>query len=166
MPVDKLPDCTGAAQRWSIVRGDREKSESYAVRTPPRVREPRIISDKTYMTPEGYERRETTILHPPELEDLSGYDGPVLPIEFLHHPVEAAPERASKKADAEPEDLSNDRQFTMKEVAAALPVTRVATNGTSSSASRPGTGSSGSAPSPVSTKRLSIHRKPIPALAA
>lgn len=162
--AEQLPECTGAAQRWAIVRGDRQKSDNYSVRGPPPVREPRIISDERYMTPEGYERRETTILHPPELEDLSGYDGPVLPIEFLHHPAEAAPERAPKKVNTELDQTPNGRQFTMKEMAAALPVTHVTSNGSASTTSRPGSGSSASAPSPQFTKRLSIHRKPIPNL--
>jgi len=46
---------------------------------------PKVIDDKTYMTAEGFKRRETTILHPPELEDLSKHSGPVLPIHFDEH---------------------------------------------------------------------------------
>ncbi|KAL1599598.1 hypothetical protein SLS60_007401 [Paraconiothyrium brasiliense] len=152
--ADELPECTGAKQRWAIVRGDPENPSSHIVRSAPQAREPRILSDKTYITPEGFERRETTILHPPELEDLSDYSGPVVPIEFLHHP-EHAPER-ELRAEQRLHHLPNDRKFTMDELADALPVART---GSSSSSSGQPTGSSASSPM---SKQLSIPRKPVP----
>ncbi|KAF1970303.1 hypothetical protein BU23DRAFT_213994 [Bimuria novae-zelandiae CBS 107.79] len=79
VPAEKLPECTGANQRWSIVR-DREKPNTHVIRSLPRSQGPKIISDETFTTPEGFERRETTWLHPPGLEDMSNYDGLVLPI--------------------------------------------------------------------------------------
>ncbi|KAJ4354538.1 uncharacterized protein N0V89_006275 [Didymosphaeria variabile] len=156
--ADELPECTGAKQRWAIVRGDKEKSTSHIVRSAPQAREPRTLSDKTYITPEGFERRETTILHPPELEDLSDYSGPVVPIEFLHHP-EHYPGR-ELKAKTRLDHLPEDRKFTMEELSDALPVART---GSSSSSSGQATGSSTSSPA---SKRLSIPRKPVPAVSS
>ena len=158
VPADKLPECTGANQRWSVIRGDREKKhDKHVVTSPPPPRVPRIISDKRYITPEGYERRETTILHPPELEDMSNYDGPVLPIEFLHHPVQA-PEKTGRGLDGH----ADDRRFAMDELSEALPELLTSTDGSASSASRPHTGSSVS--TPRSVKRMSIPRKPLASL--
>ncbi|KAL5407437.1 hypothetical protein PMIN03_007160 [Paraphaeosphaeria minitans] len=158
--ADQLPECTGAKQRWAVVRGngDREKPTSHPVRSALPRRELKILSDKTYTTPEGYERRETTILHPPELEDLSNYGGPVVPIEFLHHPAPVDQElKESKKIDR----LYNDRQFTMEGLAIALPAFHPGSSSSfssSSSSSRAPTGSSASSPA---SKRLSIPRKPV-----
>jgi hypothetical protein len=36
------------------------------------------------MTPEGFQRKETMIRHPPELEDMSNYKGPVQEVHFHH----------------------------------------------------------------------------------
>jgi hypothetical protein len=155
--VDQLPECTGARQRWAVVEADREKPASHTVRSAPLVREPRILADKTYMTPEGFERRETTILHPPELDDLSDYGGAVVPIEFLHHPAEQAPEQAlkeEKKYDYPP----NGRQFAMEGLSNPLPAFRSGSSSSSSSGAPTGSSSS----SPVS-KRMSIRRKPVAA---
>lgn len=154
--ADELPECTGAKQRWSIVPTERTKPSMHVVRSAPQVREPKIISDKTYMTPEGFERRETTILHPPELEDLSDYSGPVVPIELMHHP-ESAPER-NLKAGKKLEHIPDGRRLTMEELSEVLPGVRT---GSSSSLSRSYTGSLVSSPA---SKRLSIPRKPVPVL--
>lgn len=159
VPADKLPECTGANQRWSLVRGDREKPNKHAVRGPPAPRVPRILSDKTYITPGGWERRETTILHPPELEDMSGYDGPVVPIEFLHHPVEGVEKGVVKETDKGMDREVGDGRFAMGELAEALPVVRTVSEGSESSASRPPTGDSDLAGGSV--KRMSIPRKPV-----
>lgn len=37
---------------------------------------------KSYVTPEGFERSESTFVHPRTLEDMSNYTGPVLPLVF------------------------------------------------------------------------------------
>ncbi|OAG12563.1 uncharacterized protein CC84DRAFT_1212095 [Paraphaeosphaeria sporulosa] len=153
--ADQLPECTGAKQRWALVRGDKDKPTSHAVRSALPRRELKILSDKTYMTSEGYERRETTILHPPELEDLSNYGGPVVPIEFLHHP---APVDQELKEEKKVDHLHNSRQLTMEGLSNALPSFRPGSS--SSSSSRAPTGSSASSPA---SKRLSIPRKPVPA---
>lgn len=39
------------------------------------------------MTPGGFERKETMIIHPPELEDMSNYKGPVQEVHFHHAAV-------------------------------------------------------------------------------
>lgn len=81
-----LPPGTTFHQRW-IVAASPEDPNAPRSRffSEPRRTEPVILEDKTYMTPEGLERRETTILHPPTLEDMSGYGGPVLPIHFAEN---------------------------------------------------------------------------------
>jgi hypothetical protein len=92
---DQIPGWTGQNQRWFI--GEKQPQVAESLPSPPRQTEPRVMADRTYVTPEGFERRETTILHPPELDDLSDYAGPVLPIEFTHFP-EDGPEDPIKKA--------------------------------------------------------------------
>lgn len=95
VPGDPFEHLTGVKRSWDIVR--RQQSTEELLPQPPRRTEPIVIADRTYITPEGYPRRETTILHPPELEDLTGYEGPVMPIEFTHispeAPVETQPGR-------------------------------------------------------------------------
>lgn len=46
--------------------------------------EPEIIEHPTTITAEGFERKETTIIYPPTLRDLSEYDGLVQPVHFDH----------------------------------------------------------------------------------
>ncbi|KAJ4296721.1 hypothetical protein N0V90_006769 [Kalmusia sp. IMI 367209] len=121
VPASQLPKRTGTSQRWCIVRGDEETPAAHLVRSPPQAREPRIIADKRYITPDGFERRETTWLHPPELEDMSNYNGPIVPIEFFHHP-EHAPERELKRTDKGSDHVSNGKKLTMTELSDALPV--------------------------------------------
>jgi hypothetical protein len=72
-------ECTGPNQRWYI--GEREivTEEPYAAS---RLTSPKIIGQTQYKTPEGIDRTETTMAHPPTLEDMSGYKGPVLPMYF------------------------------------------------------------------------------------
>ncbi|PVI08561.1 hypothetical protein DM02DRAFT_679320 [Periconia macrospinosa] len=77
---DLFPHLSGTEKGWAVVRKKQNPAEITPQR--PRQTEPKIIADKVYMTEEGYPRRETTILHPPELEDLTGYEGPVMPIIF------------------------------------------------------------------------------------
>ena len=98
-------------------------------------------------------------MHPPELEDMSGYDGPVVPIEFLHHPVEGVEHGAGKETDEGVDRDGRDGRFAMGELAEALPVVRTGSEGSESSASRPPTGDSDLAGGSV--KRMSIPRKPV-----
>lgn len=77
---DQLPDCTGINQAWFI--GTKEPPKSNYTSNHIRFTEPKVIADKTYMTPEGFERRETTILHPPTLADVAQLGVPVLPVHF------------------------------------------------------------------------------------
>ena len=84
MAEDQLPDCTGVNQRWFI--GEKETIPS-SRKSLPQVRTPKFGSEKTYMTPGGFERKETMIIHPPELEDMSNYNGPVQEVHFHHAAV-------------------------------------------------------------------------------
>jgi hypothetical protein len=112
---DEVPDRTGEFQAWYM--GKRDCPAVHPSRHLPRITEPRIVSDIKYMTPEGFERRETTILHPPELEDMSGYGGAVVPIEFFH---DDAPSPADKH---KPHDYLGDKQpLSLKELSTNLPV--------------------------------------------
>lgn len=80
--ADELPARTGENRWWSIC----EHSSPYSLQTSiPKYRtEPEIIDAGTYITKEGYERKETIIRHPPVLADLTGYGGPVQAMHFDH----------------------------------------------------------------------------------
>lgn len=82
-----FPHLGGIEKRWEIAKKKQDPAE--LIPQQPRHTQPKVIADEVYMTEEGYPRRETTILHPPELEDLTGYDGPVMPIIFSHYSPEA-----------------------------------------------------------------------------
>ena len=116
---DQIPDRTGEFQSWYI--GKRASSAVPASPRSPRITEPRVVKDIKYMTPEGFERRETTIVHPPELEDMSGYGGAVVPIEFFHdNPPSPADKRKSKNKTY---DHHGDVQpLSLKELSTSLPV--------------------------------------------
>lgn len=78
--AEELPARTGKNRWWSIVQHNPAPiTYERTWRT-----EPEYIEGKTSITAEGFERKETTILHPPTLADLSGYVGPVQPIHFDH----------------------------------------------------------------------------------
>lgn len=78
--ADELPSRTGQHRWWDIVQKPLPPPEdTYQWRT-----EPEVIEGKTYITEEGLERKETTILHPPTLKDMSGYGGLVQPVHFDH----------------------------------------------------------------------------------
>lgn len=80
--ADELPARTGKNRWWSIC----EHSSPYALqKTSHKYRtEPEIIEAGTFMTEEGFERKETIIIHPPTLADLTGYGGPVQAVHFDH----------------------------------------------------------------------------------
>lgn len=80
--ADELPARTGDNRWWSIC----EHSTPYThPTTMPKYRtEPEIIEKGTYITKEGFERKETIIIHPPTLADLTGYGGPVQAMHFDH----------------------------------------------------------------------------------
>jgi hypothetical protein len=46
--------------------------------------EPEIIEHPTTITAEGFERKETTIIYPPTLRDMTDYEGLVQPVHFDH----------------------------------------------------------------------------------
>lgn len=78
--ADELPSRTGKNRWWDIVQKEPVLPEApFQWRT-----EPQIIEGKPYMTDEGFERRETTIIYPPTLEDMSNYDGMIQPVHFDH----------------------------------------------------------------------------------
>jgi hypothetical protein len=79
--ADELPSRTGDNRRWKIVRED--------VQLPSEMRpkwrtEPEVIQHPTLISEDGFERKETTILYPPTLQDMSEYDGLVQPVHFDH----------------------------------------------------------------------------------
>ncbi|KAF1996841.1 hypothetical protein P154DRAFT_304574 [Amniculicola lignicola CBS 123094] len=120
VPESSLPDCTGGHQRWQITPTPtpvhpnpkqqvdigrdavREKLmyTSFPAFASAGLKEPKIIDEKRYMSPQGFERIETTWLHPPTLEKMEGYIGPVMPIQFVHHgPTERKPLHGEKRSD-------------------------------------------------------------------
>ncbi|CAO2650699.1 Nn.00g019910.m01.CDS01 [Neocucurbitaria sp. VM-36] len=78
--ADELPTRTGEHRWWDIVQKPLPQSEN----TSQRRTEPEVIEGKTYITDEGFERKETTILYPPTLKDMTGYGGLVQPVHFDH----------------------------------------------------------------------------------
>lgn len=46
--------------------------------------EPEVIHSQPYITAEGFERKETTIIYPPTLKDMTHYEGVVQPVHFDH----------------------------------------------------------------------------------
>ncbi|KAJ4340973.1 hypothetical protein N0V95_007342 [Ascochyta clinopodiicola] len=80
--ADELPARTGDNRWWSIC----EHSSPYALqKTTHKYRtEPEVIEAGTFFTEEGFERKETIIIHPPTLADLTEYAGPVQAVHFDH----------------------------------------------------------------------------------
>jgi hypothetical protein len=80
--ADELPARTGDNRWWSVC----EHSSPYALqKSSHKYRtEPEIIEAGTFITEEGFERKETIIIHPPTLADLTGYGGPVQAVHFDH----------------------------------------------------------------------------------
>jgi hypothetical protein len=80
--AEELPARTGENRWWSICQKESPyaaQKSSHKYRT-----EPEIIDAGTVITEEGFERKETIIIHPPKLADLTGYDGPVQAVHFDH----------------------------------------------------------------------------------
>jgi hypothetical protein len=80
--ADELPARTGDNRWWSVVQ---HESPYSAQKTQMKWRtEPEIIERGITTTAEGFERRETIIIHPPTLASLKDYSGPVQPVHFDH----------------------------------------------------------------------------------
>jgi hypothetical protein len=79
--ADEVPMRTGHNRRWKIVH---EQVEIPVESQPVWRTEPEIIEHPTTITDEGFERKETTIIYPPTLQDMTEYDGPVQPVHFDH----------------------------------------------------------------------------------
>ena len=117
--ADELPARTGNNRWWDIVQKEPVLPQgAFEWRT-----EPEIIEGKPYMTAEGFERRETTIIYPPTLEDMSNYRGMVQPVHFDHKTgkrwlgeLTTVEKLKQESVRAECEDSMN-----MKEVTAGLP---------------------------------------------
>ncbi|KAJ4991294.1 hypothetical protein SVAN01_03192 [Stagonosporopsis vannaccii] len=80
--ADELPARTGDNRWWSICEHSNRRAPQTTL---PKYRtEPEIIEAGTFITKEGFERKETIIIHPPTLADLTGYGGPVQAMHFDH----------------------------------------------------------------------------------
>lgn len=80
--AEELPARTGDNRWWSICEHSSPLTPQI---TSPKYRtEPEIIEAGTFVTEEGFERKETIIIHPPTLADLTGYGGPVQAMHFDH----------------------------------------------------------------------------------
>jgi hypothetical protein len=79
--ADELPSRTGNNRRWKIVQ---EQEEPSSATRPAWRTEPEIIEHPTTFTEEGFERKETTIIYPPKLQDMTEYDGLIQPVHFDH----------------------------------------------------------------------------------
>lgn len=117
--ADELPNRTGKNRWWDIVQ-----KEPVLPATPFEWRtEPQIIEGKPYITEEGFERRETTIIYPPKLADMSRYQGLVQPVHFDHKTGERwlGEVTTVEKLNRELERTENEDFMTMKDITADLP---------------------------------------------
>jgi len=117
--ADELPSRTGKNRWWEVVQKEPVLPESaFQWRT-----EPEIIEGEPYMTAEGFERRETTIIYPPTLEDMSNYRGMVQPVHFDHKTGKRwlGELTTIEKLKQESERTESEDFMTMKEVTAGLP---------------------------------------------
>ncbi|KAI4912578.1 hypothetical protein J4E90_005983 [Alternaria incomplexa] len=117
--ADELPNRTGKNRWWDIVQ-----KEPNLPATPFEWRtEPQIIEGKPYMTEEGFERRETTIIYPPTLDDMSRYRGLVQPVHFDHKTGERwlGEVTTVEKLNRELGRQGDEDFMTMKDVTADLP---------------------------------------------
>lgn len=80
--AEELPARTGDNRWWSICEHSKPHPPQPSL---PKYRTtPEIIEAGTFVTEEGFERKETIIIHPPTLADLTGYGGPVQAMHFDH----------------------------------------------------------------------------------
>ncbi|KAH9989364.1 hypothetical protein F4779DRAFT_638102 [Xylariaceae sp. FL0662B] len=82
---DNLPNCTSTSQRWFVAEKPAESAQPSS-KEPPKTSTARDAVAK-YITPEGFERIETTIVHTPTLEDTSALGIPAIRVEFDEHGV-------------------------------------------------------------------------------
>jgi hypothetical protein len=117
--ADELPSRTGDNRWWEIVQ-----KEPNLPATPFEWRtEPQIIESQPYMTEEGFERRETTIIYPPTLEDMSHYRGLVQPVHFDHKTGERwlGEVTTVEKLNRQSGRQEDEDFMTMRDVTANLP---------------------------------------------
>lgn len=116
--ADELPSRTGDNRRWKIVREDLEHAA-----TSQRVwrTEPEIIEHPTTMTAEGFERKETTIIYPPTLQDLSGYEGLMQPVHFDHKTGKRWLGEITTMQKLKEQSGQNSEELSMKELGDTLP---------------------------------------------
>ncbi|CAG5156936.1 uncharacterized protein ALTATR162_LOCUS4729 [Alternaria atra] len=117
--ADELPNRTGKNRWWDIVQ-----KEPALPATPFEWRtEPQIIEGKPYITEEGFERRETTIIYPPTLDDMSRYSGLVQPVHFDHKTGERwlGELTTVEKLNRELSRQDDEDFMTMKDITADLP---------------------------------------------
>jgi hypothetical protein len=117
--ADELPHRTGKNRWWDIVQKETELPEApFQWRT-----EAEIIESKPYITEEGFQRRETTIIYPPTLEDMSNYRGTVQPVHFDHKTGERwlGEITTMDKLNQELAQTADADFMTMKEVTSNLP---------------------------------------------
>lgn len=79
--ADEVPSRTGNNRWWEIMQ--KQVPQTYDPQFTWRT-EPEVIHGETHISEEGFERKETTIIYPPTLEDMTDYDGVVQPVHFDH----------------------------------------------------------------------------------
>ncbi|KAI8936207.1 hypothetical protein NX059_006635 [Plenodomus lindquistii] len=114
--ADELPSRTGQNRWWEIVQ--KQIPQTYEVQSRWRT-EPEIIHGPTTITAEGFERKETTIVYPPSLEDMTDYDGVVQPVHFDHKTGERWLGEVTTMSKLK-EQYDNDA-LTMRELTESLP---------------------------------------------
>ncbi|KAF1944490.1 hypothetical protein EJ02DRAFT_93955 [Clathrospora elynae] len=117
--ADELPQRTGSNRWWDIMQKETPFPEtSQQWRT-----EPEVIEGKPYITKEGFQRKETTIIYPPTLADMSEYRGMVQPVHFDHKTGERwlGPVTTMDKLKADTEPSSDADFMVMKQITSNLP---------------------------------------------
>jgi len=118
----ELPSRTGNNRRWKIVH---EQVELPVQPGPAWRTEPEIIEHPTTISAEGFERKETTIIYPPTLKDMTDYEGLVQPVHFDHKTGkrwlgEITTMRKLRQEGRQVAGPDEDLDFSMKELGVAL----------------------------------------------
>jgi hypothetical protein len=89
----------------------------------PKLTSPKVVDEKTYTTAEGFERKESIIIHPPTLADPrnSGYSGPVRTMHFYDGVQGEDEEEVRRKLDKGLDNVPEVLPYTLKELTDALP---------------------------------------------
>lgn len=121
VPADRYPDSTVDEdfRKWYEAKNMRKSVATITDHVT--VTAPRIIDERTSTSPEGFEIKDTTIVHPPVLDDMGEYGGPVRSIHFGRK--NQAMDRGIITVDEALQSIPDAQQITLKELSESLPQT-------------------------------------------